>query len=91
MRISEYIIGPESSILEAMKQIDRNAKGIVYLCEQGKLAGVLTDGDVRRYLLQGGDLRNPVREIANRSPKYIMQEERNRGRVYMKQYQIRST
>lgn len=90
MRISEYIIGPESSILEAMKQIDRNAKGIVYLCEQGKLAGVLTDGDVRRYLLQGGDLRNSVREIANHSPKYIMQEERNRGRVYMKQYQIRS-
>ena len=50
----QYItISKLASLKEAMKLIDQNGSGIVFvLGEDKKLLGVLTDGDVRRVLLR---------------------------------------
>lgn len=65
--ISTYLISPKSTILEAMSVIDTAAKGIVFVCEDKKILGVLTDGDVRRYILRGGDLSANVMDIATKN------------------------
>ena len=58
------------SLTDAMRLIDANAKGILILTElSGKLAGTLTDGDIRRYLLRGGTLQDQAIRAANRQPK----------------------
>ena len=58
------------SLTDAMRLIDANANGILVLTEpSGKLAGTLTDGDIRRYLLRGGTLQDQAIRAANRKPK----------------------
>lgn len=90
MTLSEYLIDTNSSILDAVQQIDRNSKGIVYVANRKELVGVITDGDVRRYLLKGGNLNDNVLKIANMRPIYM--KEGNEKNVYeeMKNSKIRS-
>lgn len=58
-------------ISEAMQRIDHNAKGILFLTDgQGVLAGCVTDGDIRRFLLAGGKMSDNIMHAANRKPKF---------------------
>lgn len=52
--ISAFLVRPAQTIREAIRTIDRAAKGIALVVdEQGRLVGTVTDGDVRRALLDG--------------------------------------
>lgn len=63
-------IGAESlTVLQAMEQIDRNTCGILFITEKDKLVGCLTDGDIRRHLLSGGNLQDNVVVAVNKNPK----------------------
>lgn len=90
MLLSDYLIDAESTITDAMQKIDRNSKGIVYLVKDGKLAGVITDGDIRRFLLKNGNITENIAKIAVTSPQYLYEEEQ--GKVYklMDELKIRS-
>lgn len=90
MEIKDFLVAPECSVLEAMKRIDRNAKGIVYVCEQGRLLGTVTDGDIRRYILKSGDLRDSVIKAAHRDTKILSEKEKGKAVEEMKLYQISS-
>ena len=58
------------TVSQAMQRIDRNSSGILFLTdENGRLAGCVTDGDIRRFLLAGGSMTGPVMQAANRSPR----------------------
>lgn len=58
------LIGPLQSIVEAMRIIDRSALQIALVVdEQAKLLGVVTDGDIRRGILKGVQLDQPVTKI----------------------------
>ena len=89
-KLDGYIVPPDLSVLRTMEAIDRNGKGIVYVCKGHMLKGVLTDGDVRRHILKGGSLQEPVLTIANRSPKYLQEEYKEQAYELMRRYQIRS-
>ena len=68
MLLSDYIVNVDSTILQTMEKIDKNSKGMVYIVADRKLQGVVTDGDIRRYLLQQGDLKENVLVVANICP-----------------------
>ena len=51
MQLADYLVEKKSSVIDAMQKIDYNTKGIVYVCEKGVLCGSVTDGDVRRHIL----------------------------------------
>lgn len=54
----------QSSILQVMKQLDQNAQGIVFLVDEAeKLKGVITDGDIRRAILDGFQLSDDIDKI----------------------------
>lgn len=58
------LINPSQSIVEAMRIIDRSALQIALVVdEQTKLLGVVTDGDIRRGILNGVQLDQPVTKI----------------------------
>lgn len=71
MHIRDYIIEENTSVIDAMKQINSGARGIVFVCRDGRLRSVVTDGDVRRYILQNGDLLQSVSMIAHDNPVYL--------------------
>ena len=67
--ISRYLIMEHASIRSALTRIDQNEDGIVFCTdERGVLLGLLTDGDLRRWLISAvtPDLEMPVGTIINR-------------------------
>lgn len=68
--IKNYIGKDSFTVSEAMQQINQNARGTLFLVDEGeKLIGCVTDGDVRRFLLGGGKMTDPVLHAANKHPK----------------------
>lgn len=65
------LITPETCILKAMEIIDQCAIGTVIVVDsEKKLLGIVTDGDVRRGILNKISLDSPVSLIMNHNPKY---------------------
>jgi dTDP-glucose pyrophosphorylase/CBS domain-containing protein len=68
-RLDGVIVGPETPIADAIQRLDAAGTGAVILCREDRtLAGLVTDGDVRRAILRGVSLSDPCAEIAMRSP-----------------------
>lgn len=68
-RLSQVIISPYLAISEAIAVLDRAGIGILLLCDVNrKLVGVLTDGDIRRALLQEIPFTRPCQSIAGLNP-----------------------
>jgi dTDP-glucose pyrophosphorylase/CBS domain-containing protein len=62
---------PAASIRDAVKALDAAGTGALALCdEQGKLVGVLSDGDLRRALLSGHPLEDACIAVACKEPKF---------------------
>jgi dTDP-glucose pyrophosphorylase len=63
--LSQFVVSEDISIIDAMNIIDKNAKGIVFVCNKEKaLLATLTDGDIRRHILSGKSLTAPASEAA---------------------------
>lgn len=74
MDISKLIINKEVSIIEAMKKLDKGAKKILLVIEEKKLVGVLTDGDIRRWILRNMDMSLSVELVMNTSPIVLSED-----------------
>lgn len=63
------LIYPHASILEAIKIIDNSAVQIALVVNQQKnILGTVTDGDIRRAILQGISLEKNIEMIMNPNP-----------------------
>ena len=64
--IEQLIVEKNQSLAEVLKVIDANAQGICFVVdEQGKMVGILTDGDVRRAFINKVELSAAVGEVMN--------------------------
>lgn len=61
---------------------------ILLVVENKKLIGVLTDGDIRRWILKNGNLNDSVDKIMIKSPKFIYEEDRNNAKKILKEKSI---
>lgn len=64
----KVVISPTVSIKEALKVIDKEALRVALVVNNNKLIGMVTDGDVRRGILQGIELTESVSKIMNSNP-----------------------
>lgn len=88
-QLDSFIILQTETLVNAMKKIDMNAKGILFVVnEKHQLTGVITDGDIRRWLIKTGDLQERIERIMNRSPKVIYFKEIKSAAEYMDKYKI---
>ena len=88
-QLDKFLISSESTVVEAMQKIDSNARGILFVTDnKQKLTGVLTDGDIRRWLIHTGDLQAAIEKFMNTAPKKIVKKEQNRAKMLMQQYSI---
>jgi sialic acid synthase SpsE/sugar phosphate isomerase/epimerase len=75
--IRKYIVFKEDSILQALEQISKNKKRIVFaVSENGVLEGIMTDGDFRRWISGQSniDLNLPVSEVMNTSFQFCFED-----------------
>ncbi len=69
MELSQILIKPNTSILDTLKVIDNAAVEIALVVDENKrLIGTVTDGDIRRGLIKGTKLEEPIDSLMNPSP-----------------------
>ncbi len=70
--ISKFIAEKNVTIVEAMRRIDENTKGIIFIVDDnGRLIGSLTDGDIRRWIIKTGKLTSFANSAMNKNPKTV--------------------
>lgn len=68
-RLERVLLSPDASIADAVARLEHAETGILLLCrEDRRLAGVLTDGDVRRAILRNEPFDRPCGSIASVTP-----------------------
>ena len=69
LRLESAVISPTISIGEAIAFLDKAGTGALVLCmKDGILRGLLTDGDIRRAILQGKSMAAPCQTISCQKP-----------------------
>lgn len=69
---SSILINKDSSVIDAMKQLDKTAEKILFVIdEDSKLVGSLSDGDIRRWILKGGGLKDNVERACFKNTFYV--------------------
>lgn len=79
-----YIIHENDSIKDALvvlNQISADTQSLLVIDEKQKLVGTLTDGDIRRGLISGAELSNPVSVVMHKDFKYIFESEFDVGLI----------
>lgn len=70
MDYKKHLISSGVTVREAMQAIDNVEPKIVFLMDENiRLLASLTDGDIRRYLLRGGQLGDCVEEAGHQQPR----------------------
>ena len=64
MNMRPYFLNPEATLKEAFKTIENNRGNIALIVDPNeKLMGLVTDGNIRRGLLNGLDLNSKVLNV----------------------------
>lgn len=88
MEIHELLINEDASMIEAMQQLDKVAKKVLFVMRDRYFVAAITDGDIRRWILKKGNLDAKVKDIANYNPKFLYEEDKAIARDYMKKHSI---
>ena len=74
--MKNLFITETDTIKETLKKLDKTAEKVLMIIDdKGKLIGTITDGDIRRYLLQGNSLEDNIQGVYCRNPLYIKKSE----------------
>ena len=65
MDFSSILIGREACLRDAMRKLDDLNCKILFVADNNVLIGSLTDGDIRRFLLDGGKIEDSAEMAAN--------------------------
>ena len=66
MKKENFIINKHNTLKEALLKIEKNHFGIILITDNDEtVIGIATDGDIRRSLIDGGDLKNQILSCAN--------------------------
>ncbi len=82
LELKEYIVNLNATVLETLNRINENSREIAFVCDEERVFyGTVTDGDVRRYLLSGGEVGGSVMCVMNRTP-YVIHYPKNENIDY---------
>lgn len=90
MQLKDLFISENNTIKEAIIRLDKTAKKVLMVAEDNKLIGIVTDGDIRRWILKNGNLQEKVNLVMNNNPKYIYEKDRLKAKEVLKEMMIES-
>lgn len=71
-RIKKLVIKKDAAIKDAIRAIMRNGCGITFLTDDdGRFVSVVTDGNIRKAMLEGRQLSDKVINIASSDPLFV--------------------
>ena len=72
MKIDKYLINKNETIKSALKKIDGNHLGIIFIEDDNIVVGVATDGYIRRFMLKENSLDSIIHECMNKDFFYLI-------------------
>lgn len=90
MDFEKYIVQEEDNILDVMRKINKNPQGAMFVCREHQLLGSITDGDIRRHLINNGDLNSNIENVYNKNPIFVHMSEEMNYSLFMKYKDIKS-
>ena len=76
--MKDITIHPQAKIKEAMEAMGKTAeKLLLVVTNKQVLIGTLSDGDIRRYILRGGDLSGTIQGVYKTDPIFVFQNDYN--------------
>lgn len=68
-RIKQILIRPEISVAQALKQMDVTGKRALFITDKkNKILGLISDGDIRRWILKNKSLNEKITKVMNKNP-----------------------
>ena len=80
----QYLVYPENTLKDALRKIDQNGLGTVFLVDNNTFVGTITDGDIRRVLLKNKSLVDSVGAAVNKSAITAIADEYVLSDIYKK-------
>lgn len=78
----QLVISLKTTIKQAIRRLNDGGKKILLVADdEGRLAGSLTDGDIRRAILSGRDFSSSVDSVMNLHPHWVQGDEDRRARA----------
>lgn len=66
--LNNIVAEENTTIIDAMRLIDKNSKGALILVDkENKLLGTITDGDIRRAILEDKSVKLPIKDLYNKN------------------------
>jgi len=73
--IALFLVKGRTIVKEAMKKMDKASEKILFVVSKdNKLLGSLTDGDIRRWILNEGMLSESIGKVFNRQPIFVNED-----------------
>ena len=87
--LQKYVATEEVTVVEAMKKIDVNSKGILFIVDkEERLVGSLTDGDIRRWIIKNGKLDICASQMMFKKPRFLIENDEYKSLGFMKENMI---
>ena len=84
MDLIHYLVVDTMTVKEALDKIEKNWVGCVIVQNKSEeVIGIATDGDIRRFLISGNNLDDPISECTNGD--FVWVEEHTPREVILKQ------
>ena len=72
--MKQYCISPNASVKSALNKVSKAESGCLVVVDKDfKLAGTLSDGDIRRAILENQDISRRITDIYNTSPFFLLE------------------
>ncbi len=75
MDVEKFVIKSNTSIRNAMKILDKTGQGFLAVYKNNRIFGIVTDGDIRRAILNSVDLNGCIEKISNEDFIFISNDE----------------
>lgn len=79
-----FFVNPDATIIEVLKKIDLSGQQIAFVIDSQKtLLGVITDGDIRRFLFNGNKLDNKCVNCMKKEYKFVYIDEITKAKILL--------
>ena len=72
----DIFIAEKESVKNVLKKLDKTAEKVLLVTDtENRLMGTISDGDIRRYLLNGKSLDNNIKDVYYKKPTFVRKGE----------------
>lgn len=85
-----YTISPDAITYDAIVKIEENKYGCILVVDNNKVLGTISDGDIRKLLINHNMLTVPTRYVMNQNYTYVLEGKENDAQeIFEKSFYIR--